>query len=85
MVSDSMTEDAAVFGGQANLIEGLKNAYATYKPAIIGMFSSCMAEVIGDDMKSFIINARNQGAIPEDFPNCLCQHAQLCRFSHYRF
>lgn len=68
MVSDSMTEDAAVFGGQANLIEGLKNAYATYKPAIIGMFSSCMAEVIGDDMKSFITNARNQGAIPEDFP-----------------
>ncbi|BBB92029.1 MAG TPA: nitrogenase molybdenum-iron protein subunit beta [Methylomusa anaerophila] len=68
MVSDSMTEDAAVFGGQANLIEGLKNAYATYKPSIIGMFSSCMAEVIGDDMKSFIGNARNQGAIPEDFP-----------------
>ncbi|MCM1566868.1 MAG: nitrogenase molybdenum-iron protein subunit beta [Dehalobacter sp. 4CP] len=68
MVSDSMTEDAAVFGGQANLIEGLKNAYATYKPSIIGMFSSCMAEVIGDDMKSFIINARTQGAVPEDFP-----------------
>ncbi|WP_337988014.1 nitrogenase molybdenum-iron protein subunit beta [Dehalobacter sp. DCM] len=68
MVSDSMTEDAAVFGGQANLIEGLRNAYTTYKPSIIGMFSSCMAEVIGDDMKSFIINARTQGAIPEDFP-----------------
>lgn len=68
MVSDSMTEDAAVFGGQGNLIEGLKNAYATYKPSIIGMFSSCMAEVIGDDMKSFIVNARSQGAIPEDFP-----------------
>ena len=68
MVSDSMTEDAAVFGGQANLIEGLKNAYATYKPSIMAMFSSCMAEVIGDDMKAFVQNARSQGAIPEDFP-----------------
>ena len=68
LVSDSMTEDAAVFGGQANLIEGLKNAYATYKPAIMAIFSSCMAEVIGDDMKSFIGNARNQEAIPADFP-----------------
>ena len=68
MVSDSMTEDAAVFGGQANLIEGLKNAYATYKPSIVAMFSSCMAEVIGDDMKAFVQNARGQGAIPEDFP-----------------
>lgn len=68
MVSDSMTEDAAVFGGQTNLIEGLKNAHATYKPSIMAMFSSCMAEVIGDDMKSFVQNARHQGAIPEDFP-----------------
>lgn len=68
LVSDSMTEDAAVFGGQANLVEGLRNAIATYKPSIIAMFSSCMAEVIGDDMKSFIANARTQGAVPEDFP-----------------
>jgi nitrogenase molybdenum-iron protein beta chain len=68
MVSDSMTEDAAVFGGQANLIEGLKNAYATYKPSIMAMFDSCMPEIIGDDMKAFVQNARNQEAIPEDFP-----------------
>ena len=31
-VSDSMTEDGAVFGGQNNLHEGLENAYALYKP-----------------------------------------------------
>lgn len=68
MVSDSMTEDAAVFGGQANLIEGLKNAYATYNPSIIAMFDSCMSEIIGDDMKAFVQNARNQEAIPADFP-----------------
>jgi nitrogenase molybdenum-iron protein beta chain len=68
VASDSMTEDAAVFGGQTNLIEGLKNAYATYNPSIIAVFTSCMAEVIGDDVKGFIGNARAQGSFPEDFP-----------------
>lgn len=67
-VSDSMTEDAAVFGGRANMIEGLKNAYEIYKPKMIAMCTSCMAEVIGDDLKAFISNARDAGSIPEDFP-----------------
>ncbi len=67
-VSDSMTEDAAVFGGRANMIEGLKNAYSLYKPALIAMCTSCMSEVIGDDLKAFISNAKDEGAIPKDFP-----------------
>jgi len=67
-VSDSMTEDSAVFGGQSNLIEGLKNAYAVYNPKVIAIFTSCMAEVIGDDINAYLGNAREQGAIPQDFP-----------------
>ncbi len=70
-VSDSMTEDSAVFGGQSNLIEGLKNAYAIYNPKVIAVFTSCMAEVIGDDINSFLGNAREQEAIPQDFPVAL--------------
>ncbi len=67
-VSDSMTEDAAVFGGRANMLEGLKNAYEIYKPKMIAMCTSCMAEVIGDDLKAFISNSRDAGSIPKDFP-----------------
>jgi nitrogenase molybdenum-iron protein beta chain len=67
-VSDSMTEDAAVFGGQANLIEGLRNAYHIYRPGMIAMCTSCMSEVIGDDLKAFISNARDKGSIPKEFP-----------------
>jgi len=66
-VSDSMTEDAAVFGGRANMVEGLRNAFALYHPKMIAMCTSCMAEVIGDDLKSFIADARGAGSIPEDF------------------
>lgn len=64
-VSTSMTEDAAVFGGQANLIEGLRNSYALYKPEMIAICTSCIAEVIGDDLNAFINNARGEEAIPD--------------------
>ncbi len=67
-VSDSMTEDAAVFGGQKNMFDGLENARALYKPDMIAVSTTCMAEVIGDDLNAFIGNSRKEGYIPEDFP-----------------
>ena len=66
-VSDSMTEDAAVFGGLNNMIDGLANAYALYKPKMIAVSTTCMAEVIGDDLDGFIKNAKQKGSIPTDF------------------
>ena len=67
-VSDSMTEDAAVFGGQQNMKDGLENATALYKPEIIAVSTTCMAEVIGDDLNAFIGNSKKAGHIPEDMP-----------------
>ncbi len=67
-VSDAMTEDGAVFGGQNNLHEALENAYALYKPKMMPIFTSCMPEIIGDDLTAFIKNARQKGCIPQDFP-----------------
>ncbi|HAT51403.1 MAG: nitrogenase molybdenum-iron protein subunit beta [Nitrospirae bacterium] len=67
-VSDSMTEDAAVFGGHKNMHAGLQNAYALYKPEMIAISTTCMAEVIGDDLNAFITNAKKDGMIPEDVP-----------------
>ncbi|NVK18823.1 MAG: nitrogenase molybdenum-iron protein subunit beta [Methylocystaceae bacterium] len=67
-VSDSMTEDAAVFGGQKNMFDGLANAKALYKPEMIAVSTTCMAEVIGDDLNAFINNSKKEGHIDEDFP-----------------
>jgi len=67
-VSDSMTEDAAVFGGQKNMYDGLENCKAMYKPDMIAVSTTCMAEVIGDDLNAFISNTRKEGHIPDDFP-----------------
>lgn len=67
-VSDSMTEDAAVFGGQQNMKDGLQNCKATYKPDIIAVSTTCMAEVIGDDLNAFINNSKKEGFIPDEYP-----------------
>jgi nitrogenase molybdenum-iron protein beta chain len=67
-VSTSMTEDAAVFGGMQNLVDGLSNAYTVYKPDMIAISTTCIAEVIGDDLTSFIQKAHKEGSIPEEFP-----------------
>jgi nitrogenase molybdenum-iron protein beta chain len=66
-VSSSMTEDAAVFGGLNNMIDGLANTYNLYKPEMIAVSTTCMAEVIGDDLDAFIKGAKAKGSIPEDF------------------
>lgn len=57
-VSDSMSESAAVFGGLSNMKDGIRNCNALYKPEMISVSTTCMAEVIGDDLNAFITGAR---------------------------
>jgi nitrogenase molybdenum-iron protein beta chain len=66
-VSSSMTEDAAVFGGLNNMIDGLANTYKLYEPKMIAVSTTCMAEVIGDDLSSFIKTAKEKGSVPEEY------------------
>ena len=68
IIADSMTEDAAVFGGQKNIHEGLANASKLYDAEMIAVSTTCIAEVIGDDLNAFINNAKNEGYIAKDFP-----------------
>ncbi|MCX9154668.1 nitrogenase molybdenum-iron protein subunit beta [Niveibacterium sp. 24ML] len=67
-IADSMTEDAAVFGGQKNVHEGLQNATKLYDAKMIAVCTTCIAEVIGDDLGAFIGNARKEGHVEKDFP-----------------
>ncbi len=77
-VSTSMTEDAAVFGGLNNMIEGLENAYSLYKPKMMAIFTTCIAEVIGDDLNAFLKTAHEKKVIPEDL---LTPHANTPSFA----
>jgi nitrogenase molybdenum-iron protein beta chain len=50
------------------MFDGLENAKALYKPDMIAVSTTCMAEVIGDDLNAFITNSKKAGHIAQDFP-----------------
>ena len=62
--TSSFTEGASVFGGQANLIEAIGNIFAVYSPDVIAVNTTCLSEVIGDDLTQIINKAQADGKIP---------------------
>lgn len=54
IASSSLTEEGTVFGGEENLIKGLKNLIELYQPEIIGVSTTCLAETIGEDVPRII-------------------------------
>jgi nitrogenase molybdenum-iron protein beta chain len=56
-----------VFGGLNNMIDGLANTHAMYKPKMIAVSTTCMAEVIGDDLNAFIKTAKEKGSVPAEY------------------
>jgi nitrogenase molybdenum-iron protein beta chain len=62
--TSSFTEGASVFGGQANLLESINNIFSIYNPDVIAVHTTCLSEVIGDDLKQIIAKAVTEGKIP---------------------
>ncbi|HLZ18879.1 MAG TPA: nitrogenase component 1, partial [Smithellaceae bacterium] len=63
--TSSFTEGASVFGGQANLLEAINNIFSVYNPDVIAVHTTCLSEVIGDDIGQIISKAAADGKIPE--------------------
>ncbi|SES02340.1 nitrogenase molybdenum-iron protein beta chain [Propionibacterium cyclohexanicum] len=63
--TSSFTEGASVFGGQPNLLQGLRTAFAAYDPDVIAVNTTCLSETIGDDIPQIIGEAESSGIIPE--------------------
>jgi len=62
--TSSFTEGASVFGGQSNLLESINNIFTLYNPDIIAVNTTCLSEVIGDDLKQIINRAISDNKIP---------------------
>jgi len=62
--TSSFTEGASVFGGQANLLEAINNIFNIYNPDIIAVHTTCLSEVIGDDIPQIISKAIEDGKVP---------------------
>ncbi|RDU23142.1 nitrogenase cofactor biosynthesis protein NifB [Anaerosacchariphilus polymeriproducens] len=54
IASSSLTEQGTVYGGEKNLINGLKNLIELYHPKVIGVATTCLAETIGEDVTRII-------------------------------
>lgn len=50
IASSSVGEAATVFGGEANLREGVGNVTRVYQPRMIGVATTCLTETIGEDV-----------------------------------
>jgi len=63
--TSSFTEGASVFGGMANLKTALKNIFSIYDPDIVSVHTTCLSEVIGDDIPTIVKKSQADGTVPE--------------------
>jgi len=60
IASSSLGEKQAVYGGGANLKQGLRNVMTKYKGRIIGIATTCLTETIGDDVPMLLKEFRKE-------------------------
>lgn len=56
IASSSFGESQTVFGGEANLHRALANIDRQYKPSLITVATTCVAETIGEDVERLLTN-----------------------------
>ncbi|MCK9441964.1 MAG: nitrogenase associated protein N [Methanothrix sp.] len=66
IASTALSEKGAVYGGSANLMQGLKNVIKGYNPKVIGIATTCLAETIGDDVPQIVREFQAQELLAKD-------------------
>ncbi|MDR2199397.1 MAG: radical SAM protein [Deltaproteobacteria bacterium] len=60
IASSSLTEEGTVFGGEDNLRKGLDNLIKLYRPELVAVSTTCLAETIGEDVPAMISRYRQE-------------------------
>lgn len=60
IASSSLGEKQAVYGGGANLKQGLGNVMSKYGARLIGVATTCLTETIGDDVPGLVREFRQE-------------------------
>ena len=53
--SSSLNEKGTIYGGEKNLFKAIDNIIRVYKPKILGVLTTCLAETIGEDVENMIV------------------------------
>ena len=68
IASSALGEKHAVYGGGANLKQGLRNVMAKYGARLIGVATTCLTETIGDDVPMIVNEFRREMGREADCP-----------------
>ncbi len=60
IASTNFSEDSAVFGGRKNLHTALDNVGRQYRPALVGIATTCLSETMGENMPMLIGEYRKE-------------------------
>jgi nitrogenase molybdenum-iron protein NifN len=60
IASTNFSEDSAVFGGRENLHTALDNVGRQYRPALVGIATTCLSETMGENMPMLIGEYRKE-------------------------
>ncbi len=63
IASSSLNEKQTIYGGETNLLKALDNVIRVYRPKVIGVITTCLAETIGEDMKRMVGNYARDRAL----------------------
>jgi len=80
IASSSFTEETVVFGGEINLRNAVHAVYTTYKPHIIGIATTCLAETIGEDIDMLVAKIKSEFA--DKNVEIIAVHAPSYKDSH---
>ncbi len=58
VATSGFSEASTIFGGGANLHQGLGNVTSQYHPTLIGIATTCLTETIGEDMHGLLYDYR---------------------------
>jgi nitrogenase molybdenum-iron protein NifN len=62
IATSGFSEATTIFGGKANLTQGLGNVTSQYHPSLIGIATTCLTETIGEDMHGLLHEYREASA-----------------------
>lgn len=54
VASTSFSESSTVFGGKSNLSSAIANLAQQYRPEVVGVCTTCLAETIGEDTRGML-------------------------------
>jgi nitrogenase molybdenum-iron protein NifN len=68
VASSSLNEKGTIYGGEESLKKGLDNLIKAYRPKVIGVLTTCLAETIGEDIDRIVAEYRLERGLGEDCP-----------------